>query len=65
MGQTLTEPVTAKESSSASNSYLKVGSSCMQGWRVSILFLCYDVLVLIVMTVGLSSPFCQGDYLTH
>lgn len=37
MGQTLSEPVTAKESSSCENSYVKVGSSCMQGWRISIL----------------------------
>ncbi|GAB6019447.1 tRNA methyltransferase ppm2 [Chamberlinius hualienensis] len=35
MGQTLTEPVVAKESSSCSNSNLRVGSSCMQGWRVN------------------------------
>jgi len=35
MGQTLSEPVTAKETSSCSNSYVKVGSSCMQGWRIN------------------------------
>lgn len=35
MGQTLSEPVTAKESSCCQNSQLKVGSSCMQGWRIN------------------------------
>ena len=35
MGQTLSEPITAKESSSVQNVQLKVGSSCMQGWRIS------------------------------
>lgn len=34
MGQTLTEPVVTKESFSDENDTLKVGSSCMQGWRV-------------------------------
>ncbi|XP_072040911.1 probable protein phosphatase 2C T23F11.1 isoform X2 [Amphiura filiformis] len=35
MGQTLSEPVTAKDSSSCENHLLKVGSSCMQGWRIN------------------------------
>ncbi|XP_064637013.1 probable protein phosphatase 2C T23F11.1 [Lineus longissimus] len=35
MGQTLSEPVTAKETSSCSNDFCKVGSSCMQGWRMN------------------------------
>ncbi|XP_049836080.1 probable protein phosphatase 2C T23F11.1 isoform X1 [Schistocerca gregaria] len=35
MGQTLSEPVTTKESSCCQNSKLKVGSSCMQGWRIT------------------------------
>lgn len=35
MGQTLSEPVTAKESASCQNALYKVGSSCMQGWRVT------------------------------
>lgn len=35
MGQTLTEPVTVKESSTVSNEFVKVGASCMQGWRVN------------------------------
>ena len=35
MGQTLSEPITAKESSSLQNSFVKVGSSSMQGWRIS------------------------------
>ena len=35
MGQTLSEPITAKESSSLQNSFMKVGSSSMQGWRIS------------------------------
>uniref|UniRef100_A0A0K2TZL3 protein-serine/threonine phosphatase n=1 Tax=Lepeophtheirus salmonis TaxID=72036 RepID=A0A0K2TZL3_LEPSM len=34
MGQTLSEPVTNKQSSSAENDFLKMGSSCMQGWRI-------------------------------
>lgn len=38
MGQTLSEPVTTKDTSSCSNKLYKVGSSCMQGWRISILF---------------------------
>ena len=37
MGQTLSEPITKKESSSDENHSLKVGASCMQGWRISIL----------------------------
>lgn len=37
MGQTLSEPVTAKETSSCANEFVKVGASCMQGWRISIL----------------------------
>ena len=35
MGQTLSEPITAKESSSLQNTFMKVGSSSMQGWRIS------------------------------
>ncbi|XP_046394221.1 probable protein phosphatase 2C T23F11.1 isoform X2 [Ischnura elegans] len=35
MGQTLSEPVTNKESSRCQNKWLKVGSSCMQGWRIN------------------------------
>lgn len=35
MGQTLSEPVTAKETSSCGNEYVKVGASCMQGWRIN------------------------------
>lgn len=35
MGQTLSEPVTAKETSSCSNDRVKVGASCMQGWRIN------------------------------
>lgn len=34
MGQTLSEPVTAKESATCENKDLLVGSSSMQGWRV-------------------------------
>ncbi|XP_044727590.1 probable protein phosphatase 2C T23F11.1 isoform X2 [Chrysoperla carnea] len=34
MGQTLTEPITSKESACVQNSEYRVGSSCMQGWRV-------------------------------
>ncbi|CAO1385759.1 unnamed protein product [Diamesa hyperborea] len=35
MGQTLSEPVTSKETAICQNDFYKVGSSCMQGWRVS------------------------------
>lgn len=35
MGQTLSEPVTAKETSCCENNLYKVGSSCMQGWRIN------------------------------
>ncbi|KAH8379982.1 hypothetical protein KR009_008303 [Drosophila setifemur] len=35
MGQTLSEPVTAKESSYCQNAVFRVGSSCMQGWRIN------------------------------
>ena len=36
MGQTLSEPVTQKETTICQNENLKVGASCMQGWRISI-----------------------------
>lgn len=35
MGQTLSEPVTTKETSSCQNHAVKVGVSCMQGWRIN------------------------------
>ncbi|KAG5680583.1 hypothetical protein PVAND_010080 [Polypedilum vanderplanki] len=35
MGQTLSEPVTAKETAICQDDNYKVGSSCMQGWRTS------------------------------
>ncbi|XP_041461693.1 probable protein phosphatase 2C T23F11.1 [Lytechinus variegatus] len=35
MGQTLSEPVTVKETSTASNHFVKVGASSMQGWRIN------------------------------
>jgi len=35
MGQMLSEPLTAKQSSSLQNKLVKVGSSSMQGWRIS------------------------------
>jgi len=35
MGQTLSEPVTAKETTSCQNDHYKVGSSSMQGWRIN------------------------------
>uniref|UniRef100_A0A0K0CTH2 protein-serine/threonine phosphatase n=1 Tax=Angiostrongylus cantonensis TaxID=6313 RepID=A0A0K0CTH2_ANGCA len=35
MGQTLSEPVTTKESASCVNELFTVGSSCMQGWRIT------------------------------
>lgn len=37
MGQTLSEPVTQKETTVCQNEILKVGASCMQGWRISTL----------------------------
>lgn len=35
MGQTLSEPITEKQSATCQDSHYLVGSSCMQGWRVS------------------------------
>lgn len=35
MGQSLSEPETAKESAYCQNSQYRVGSSCMQGWRLN------------------------------
>lgn len=35
MGLTLSEPVTAKDTSCCQNSSFRVGSSCMQGWRIN------------------------------
>lgn len=35
MGQTLSEPITTKETFLALTDNYVVGSSCMQGWRVS------------------------------
>lgn len=35
MGQTLSEPITTKETDKLENDLLKVGSSCMQGWRIN------------------------------
>lgn len=35
MGQTLSEPVTAKQTTVCSNNKFKVASSCMQGWRIN------------------------------
>ena len=35
MGQTLSEPITQKETSKCENDFLKVGASSMQGWRIS------------------------------
>lgn len=34
MGQTLCEPVTTKKSACCKDSNYRVGSSCMQGWRI-------------------------------
>uniref|UniRef100_A0A182QBY2 protein-serine/threonine phosphatase n=1 Tax=Anopheles farauti TaxID=69004 RepID=A0A182QBY2_9DIPT len=34
MGQSLSEPVTSKETAFCQNDLYKVGSSCMQGWRM-------------------------------
>lgn len=35
MGQTLSEPVTAKDTACCQNTLFTVGSSCMQGWRMN------------------------------
>lgn len=35
MGQSLSEPVTSKESLFCQNELYRVGSSCMQGWRIN------------------------------
>lgn len=35
MGQTLSEPVVAKNTACCQNSQFYVGSSCMQGWRIN------------------------------
>uniref|UniRef100_A0A915DPW0 protein-serine/threonine phosphatase n=1 Tax=Ditylenchus dipsaci TaxID=166011 RepID=A0A915DPW0_9BILA len=35
MGQTLGEPITTKETASCADNRYKVGSSCMQGWRIN------------------------------
>lgn len=35
MGQTLSEPVTAKDTSFCEDPTFRVGSSCMQGWRIN------------------------------
>lgn len=35
MGQTLSEPVTTKDTKELENHLVKVGSSCMQGWRIN------------------------------
>ncbi|XP_045480306.1 probable protein phosphatase 2C T23F11.1 [Harmonia axyridis] len=35
MGQTMSEPVTVKATACCENTNFKVGSSCMQGWRVN------------------------------
>lgn len=34
MGQTLSEPITKKKSACCRDSNYRVGSSCMQGWRI-------------------------------
>lgn len=34
MGQTLSEPVTKKKSACCRDNNYRVGSSCMQGWRI-------------------------------
>ena len=43
MGQTLSEPVTTKETSAESNEHMKVGTSAMQGWRINILFMLVSI----------------------
>lgn len=39
MGQTLSEPITAKQSESGQNDYLHYGYSSMQGWRLSMIII--------------------------
>ena len=50
MGQTLSEPVTTKSTSTCQNSFVKIGSSCMQGWRISILLSLHTKVELMFMT---------------
>ncbi|KAF7635688.1 PPM-type phosphatase domain-containing protein [Meloidogyne graminicola] len=38
MGQTLSEPITSKTTASCSNDLYNIGSSSMQGWRISFVF---------------------------
>lgn len=42
MGQTLSEPITDKETTKGGDAHLIYGMSCMQGWRLSmfLLFIC-------------------------
>jgi hypothetical protein len=49
MGQTLSEPVTAKETTSCSNDDYAVGASCMQGWRISRILFNYLYFYLIYL----------------
>jgi hypothetical protein len=45
MGQTLSAPVTDKTTTEDSNTKFAYGSSCMQGWRVCILFIIYNQII--------------------
>ena len=45
MGQTLSEPVTQKETTKCENEFLKVGASSMQGWRISELLIIFLILL--------------------
>ncbi len=45
MGQTLSEPVTQKETTKCENEFLKVGASSMQGWRISELLIIFFILL--------------------
>jgi len=49
MGQTLSAPITEKESSAGHDTRLAYGASAMQGWRISkiLLKLCHHCLVLL------------------
>ena len=55
MGQTLSEPVTTKETSAESNEHMKVGTSAMQGWRINILFMLISITEAFFLSIGLSN----------
>jgi hypothetical protein len=49
MGQTLSEPITSKDTKLLSSKEYLVGASSMQGWRISILFQNIILMMYIVL----------------